>query len=163
MNLEELPKTASLEQVTNLMHEVKQQYVCDMEVDLAEVMRQESGNTLAHELETVIECLPAEEDNVEDIEMPGDELRDESEGEEQTPMEDVEQRDGFVAEHVGHSKRDLERVKKALVKLHTDLGHRAVKEMVCVLKHGRASEFVKTTPQKTRFRDVKDARIWDTD
>ena len=81
MNLEELPKTASLEQVTNLMHELKQQDVCDTEVDLGEVMWQESDatvwNTLAHELETVIECLPAEEDDVEDIEMPGDELRDE--------------------------------------------------------------------------------------
>ena len=85
MNLEELPKTASLEQVTTLMHELKQQDVCDMKVDLAEVMWQDSDatvrNTLAHELETVIECLSAEEDDVEDIEMPGDELRDESEGE----------------------------------------------------------------------------------
>ena len=65
--------------------------------------------------------------------MPGDELRDESEGEEQAPMEDGEQRDGSVAEH-------LERVKKALMKLHTNLGHPGVKEMVRVLKHGRASE-----------------------
>ena len=38
MDLEELPKTASLEQVTNLMRELKQQDVCDMEVDLAGVM-----------------------------------------------------------------------------------------------------------------------------
>ena len=85
MNLEELPKTASLEQVTNLMHELEQQDVCDMEVDLAEVMWQESEatvwNTLAHELDTVIECLSAEEGDVEDTEMPGDELREESEGE----------------------------------------------------------------------------------
>ena len=42
MDLEELPKTASLGQVTNLMRELKQQDVCDMEVDLAEVMWQES-------------------------------------------------------------------------------------------------------------------------
>ena len=115
-----------------------------MEVDLAEMMWQESDatvwNTLAHELETVIECLPAEEDDVEDIEMPGDELRDESEGEEQAPMEDGGQRDGSVAEHVAHSKRDLERVKKAPMKLHTNLGHPGVKEMVRVLKHGRASK-----------------------
>ena len=40
------------------------------------------------ELESVVECLSAEEDDVEDIEMPGDELRDGSEGEEQEPMED---------------------------------------------------------------------------
>ena len=88
----------------------------------------------------MIECLPAEEDDDEDIEMPGDELREGSEGEEQAPMEDGEQRDGAVAEHVGHSKRDLERVKKALMKLYTNLGHPGVKEMVRVLKHGRASE-----------------------
>ena len=54
MDLEELPKTASLERVTSLMHELKQQDVRDMEVDLAEVMWQESDatvwNTLAHEL-----------------------------------------------------------------------------------------------------------------
>ena len=70
MDLAELPKTASLEQVTDLMREIQQQDVCDMEVDLAEVMWQESDaivwNTLAHELETVVECLPAEEDDVED-------------------------------------------------------------------------------------------------
>ena len=63
MNLAELPKTASLERVTNLMRELKQQDTCD--VDLAEVMWQESDaslwNTLAHELETVVESLPAEE------------------------------------------------------------------------------------------------------
>ena len=69
--------------------------------------------------------------------MPGDELRDGSEGEEQ---EDGEQRDGSVAEHAGHSKRDLERVKKALMKLHVNLGHQGVKELIRVLKHGRASE-----------------------
>ena len=73
-------------------------------------------------------------------EMPSDERRDESEGEEQAPMEDEEQRDGSVAEHEGQSKQDLERVKKALMKLHTNLGRPGVKEMVSVLKHGRASE-----------------------
>ena len=50
-----------------------------MEVDLAEVMWQESDaivwNTLAHKLETVVGCLHAEEDDVEDMEMPGGELR----------------------------------------------------------------------------------------
>ena len=115
--------------------------MCAMEAELAEVMWQESDaivwNTLAHELETVVECLPAEEDDVEDMEMPGDEIRDGSEGEEQ---EDGEQRDGSVAEHAGHSKRDLERVKKALMKLHVNLGHPGVKELIRVLKHGRASE-----------------------
>ena len=80
------------------------------------------------------------EDDVEDIEVPGDELRDGSEGEEQEPMEDGEQRDGSVAEHAGHSKRDLERVKKALMKFHVNLSHLGVKELIRVLKHGRASE-----------------------
>ena len=102
MDLAELPKTASLEQVTNLMRELKKQDVCDMEVDLAEVMWQEADaslwSTLAHELETVVECLPAEEEGVEDIDMPSDERRDESEGEGQAPREDKEQRDGSVAE-----------------------------------------------------------------
>ena len=144
MDLAELPKTASLEQVTDLMREIQQQDVCDMEVDLAEVMWQESNaivsNTLAHELETVVECLPAEEDDAEDTEMPGDELRDGSEGEEQEPTEDGEQRDGSVAEHARHSKRDLERVKKALMKRHVTLGRPTVKELIRVLKLGRASE-----------------------
>ena len=134
-------ETASLEQVTNLMRELKQQDVCDIEVDLAEVMWQEADaslwSTLAHELETVVECLPAEEEGVEDIDMPSDESRDESEGGEQAPMEDEEQRDGSVAEQEGYSKQDLERAKKALTKLHTNLGHLGVNEMVRVLKHGR--------------------------
>ena len=42
MDLAELPKTASLEQVTDLMREIQQQDMCDMEVELAEVMWQES-------------------------------------------------------------------------------------------------------------------------
>ena len=95
----------------------------------------------------MVECLPAEEDDVEDIEMPGDELRDGSEGEEQ---EDGEQRDGSVAEHAGHSKRDLERAKKALMKLHVNLGHPGVKELIRVLKHGRASEL--TIQEARRMR-----------
>ena len=125
-----VPKTASLEQVTDLMLDLEQQDVCNMQADLAEVTWQESDaavwNTLAHELETVIDCLPAEEEDVEDTEMPSDERRDESESEEQAPMEDEEQRDGSVAEHEGHSKQDQERVKKALIKLHTNLGHPGV-------------------------------------
>ena len=42
----------------------------------------------------------------------------------------------------GHSKQDLERVKKALTKLHTNMGHPGVKEMVRVLKHGRADDCI---------------------
>ena len=143
-----------MEQVTNLMRELKQQDVCDMEVDLAEVMWQESDaslwNTLAHELETVVECLPAEEEGAEDIDMPSDERRDESEGEGQSPMEDQEQRDGSVADQESHSKQDLERVKKALIKLHTNLGHPGVKELVRALKHGRASELAIQVARRMR-------------
>ena len=80
--------------------------------------------------------------------MPGDELRDGSEGEEQ---EDGEQRDGSVAEHAGHSKRDLERAKKALMKLHVNLGHPGVKELIRVLKHGRASELAIQEARRMRF------------
>ena len=106
---------------------------------MAEVMWQESDaavwNTLAHELETALECLSAEEEHDENIVMPSDERCDESEGEKQAPMEDEEQRDGSVAEHEGQSKQDLERMKKALMKLHTNMGHPGVKEMVRVMKH----------------------------
>ena len=72
--------------------------------------------------------------------MPSNDRRDESESERQAPTEDDEQRDGSVAEQEVHSKQDLELVKKALRKLHTNLGHPGVKEMVRVLKHGRSSE-----------------------
>ena len=53
---------------------------------------------------------------------------------------DGEQRDGSVAKHSGHSKRDLERVKEALMRLHVNLGRPGVKELIRVLKHNRASE-----------------------
>ena len=102
----------------------------------------------------MVECLLAEEEDVKDTEMPGDEHRDGSEGEEQEPMEDGEQRDGSVAEHAGHSKRDLERVKKALMKLHVNLGHPGVKELIRVLKHGRTSEFAIQDARRMRC-DVK--------
>ena len=84
--------------------------------------------------------------------MPGDELRDGSEGEEQ---EDGEQRDGSVAEHAGHSKRDLERVKKALMKLHVNLGHPGVKELMRVLKGQKLGKmkhiFIMQFPFKIRI------------
>ena len=102
----------------------------------------------------MVECLPAEEDVVEDVEMPGDELRDGSEGEEQE-QEDGEQRDWSVAEHAGHSKRDLGRVKKALMKLHVNLGHPGVKELIRVLKHGRASELAIQEARRIRCDVLK--------
>ena len=100
------------------MRELKQQDVCDMEVDLVEVMWQEPDakiwNTLAHELETLAECLPAEEGSEEDVNMRDDNRRDESDGEEQAPMEDDEQSDGSMQKQEAHFKQDLERVKKGL-------------------------------------------------
>ena len=39
-----------------------------------------------------------------------------------------------------HSRQVIARVKRALRKLHTNLGHPGIKEMIQVLKHGRASE-----------------------
>ena len=72
MDLASYQRRRRWNRVTDLMREIQQQDMCDMEVDLAEVMWQESDanvwNTLAHELEAVVECLPAEEDDVEDIE-----------------------------------------------------------------------------------------------
>ena len=95
------------------MRELKQQDVCDMEVDLAEVMWQEPDakiwNTLAHELETVAECPPAEEKGEEDVNLRNDDRRDVSDGEEQALLEDDEQRDTPVPEQEAQSKQDLER------------------------------------------------------
>ena len=63
-----------------------------MEVDLAEVRWQESDtevlNAFAQDLETAAECLPAEEDEDEDVNMREDEHRDGSDVEEQAPMEE---------------------------------------------------------------------------
>ena len=126
------PKTEPLKQLTDLMREVQQQDVCNMEVNLIEVMRQE--------LETLVECLSAEEDDVEDIEMSGGELRDGSEGEEQEPMTDGEQREGSAAVNASYSKRDPEKAKETLMRLHVKLSHLGEKELIRALKHGRASE-----------------------
>ena len=66
----------SLEQVKTLVRELEQEDVCDMEVDLAEVRWQQSDiemlNVFAQDLETAVECLPAEEDEDEDVNMRGD-------------------------------------------------------------------------------------------
>ena len=142
MDRAELPKTEPLKQLTDLMREVQQQDVCDMEVNLIEVMRQE--------LETLVGCLSAEEDDVEDIEMSGGELRDGSEGEEQEPMTDGEQREGSATVNAGYSKRDPEQSKETLMRLHVKLGHLGVKELIRALKHGRASEL--TIQEARRIR-----------
>ena len=126
-----------------LVRELEQEDVCDMEVDLAEVRWQESDtevlNAFAQDLETAVECLPAEEDE-EDVNMRDDEHRDGCDVEEQAPMEEGGDHDEAVPEGQVHSRHDVERVKRALRKLHTNLGHPGVKEMVRVLEHGRASE-----------------------
>ena len=52
MDRAKLPKTTSMKQLTDLMRGIQQQDACDMKVDSAEVMWQESDaivwNTLAH-------------------------------------------------------------------------------------------------------------------
>ena len=138
------PKTVSLEEVKTLVRELDQEDLCDMEVDLAEVRWQESDiemlNVSAQDLETAVECLPAEEDEDEDVNVRGGEHHDGSDVEEQVPMEEGGEHDEAAPEGEVHSRHDVERVKRALRKLHTNLGHPGVKEMVRVLKHGRASE-----------------------
>ena len=115
-----------------------------MEVDLAEVRWQESDsevlNAFAQDLETAVECLPPDEDEDEDVNMRDDEHRDGSDVEEQAPMEESGEHDEAAPEGEVHARHDVERVKRALRKLHTNLGHPGVKEMVRVLKHCLASE-----------------------
>ena len=143
LDLKILPKTVSLEQVKTFVRELEQEDVCDMEVALTEVRWQESDiemlNVVAQDLETVVECLPVEKDEDEDVNMRGDEHRDGSDVEEQVPMEEGGEHDDAAPEWEVHSRHDVERVKRALRQLHTNLGHPGVKEMVRVLKHGRAS------------------------
>ena len=62
--------------------------------------------------------------------MRDDEHRDESDVEEQAPMEEGGEHDGAAPEGEVHSRHDVERVKRALRGLHTNLGHPGVKEMV---------------------------------
>ena len=80
LDLKNLPRTVSLEQVKALVRELEQEDVCDMEVDLAEVRWQESDtevlNAFAQDLETAVECLLAEEDEDKDVNMRGDEHHD---------------------------------------------------------------------------------------
>ena len=72
--------------------------------------------------------------------MRDGEHHDASGVEEQVPMEEGGEHDEAALEGEVHSRHDVERVKRALRKLHTNLGLPGVKEMVRVLKHGRASE-----------------------
>ena len=51
----------------------------------------------------------------------------------QVLMEDGGEHDEAAPEGEVHSRHDVERVKRALRKLHTNLGHPGVKEMVRVL------------------------------
>ena len=66
------------------MRKLEQEDVCDMEVDLAEVRWQDSDiemlNVFAEDLETAVVCLPAEEDEDEDVNMRDDEHHDGSKG-----------------------------------------------------------------------------------
>ena len=141
LDLKFFPKTVSLEQVKTLVRELEQEDVCDMEVDLAEVRWQESDiemlNVFAQDLETAVECLPAEED--EDVNMRDGEHHVGSDVEEQVPMEEGGEHDEAAPEGEVHSRHDVERVKKSVVKASHQIGT-SRREMVRVLKHGRASE-----------------------
>ena len=64
-------------------------------------------------------------------------------------MEEGGERDEAAPEGEVHSRHDVERFKRALRKLHTNLGHPGVKEMVRVLKHGRASELAIQDARRT--------------
>ena len=86
LDLKMLPKTVSLEQVKNLVRELEPEDVCDMEVDLAKVRWQELDiemlNVFAQDLETAVECLPAEEGQDDYVNMRGDDNHDGSDVEE---------------------------------------------------------------------------------
>ena len=82
-------------------------------------------NAFAQDLEIAVECLPAEEDEDEDVNMRDDEHHDGSDVEKQVLMEDGGEHDEAAPEGEVHSR--------ALRKLHTNLGHPGVKEMVRVL------------------------------
>ena len=107
-----------------LVRELEQEDVCDMEANLAEVRWQDSEiemlNVFTQDLETAVECLPAEEDEDEDVNMRNDEHHDGSDVEEQVPMEEGGEHDEAAPEGEVHSRHDGERVKRALRKLHTN-------------------------------------------
>ena len=109
LDLKNCPKTVSLEQVKALVRELEQEDISDMEVDLAEVRWQESDNEVlnafAQDLETTLECLPAEEDEDADVDMRDDEHRDGSDVEEQAPMEEGEEHDEVAPEGGSSLKR----------------------------------------------------------
>ena len=90
-----------------MVRELEQENVCDMEVDLAEVRWQESDiemlNVFAQDLQTAAECLPAEEDEDEDVNMRGDERHDGSDVEEQVPMEEGGEHDEAAPQGEVHS------------------------------------------------------------
>ena len=98
-----------------------------MEVDLTEVRWQET-DIEAQDLETAVECLPAVEDEDEDVNMRDDEHCDGSDVEEQASMEEGGEHDEAAPEGEVHSRHDVERVKKALRELLTNLGHPASKK-----------------------------------
>ena len=113
LDLENVPKNVSLEQVKSLVRELEQEDACDMEVDLAELRWQGSDtevlNAFAQDLETAAECLPAEEDEDEDANMRDHEHRDGSHVEEQASMEEGGEHDDAAPEGEVHSRHDVER------------------------------------------------------
>ena len=96
------------------------------------------------------ECVPLQEKENEDVKMQDDERHDESgdvkkvlgDCDEQKDgsmahVKDGEQSDGSVPEREIHSRQVIARLKRAL---NTNSGHPGMKEMIQVLKNGRASE-----------------------
>ena len=85
-----------------LVRELEQEDVCDMEVYLAEVRWQESDtevlNAFAQDLETAVGCLPAVQDEDEDVNMRDHEHRDGSDVEEKASMEEGGEHDEAAPE-----------------------------------------------------------------
>ena len=72
-------------------------------------------------LGTVVECLAAEEEGAEDIDIPSDERRGESEGEGQAPMK------SSVMDQWQNKKVIRSKILNELIKLHTDFMVRLLK------------------------------------
>ena len=110
LDLQNLPKTVSLEQVKTLVRELEQEDVCDLEVDLAEVRWQESDvemlNVFAQDLATAVECLLAEEDEEEDVNVRGDEHHDGADGGRWENMMKLHQKEKFFQDMTLNESRD---------------------------------------------------------
>ena len=143
-----LSKTVLLVQVKKtLLIELEQKDMSDMEIVLAKARRQELGTEMLysrmHEWETKTECLSLEEEKNGDMRVQNGEQRDGS----MAHLKVGEQRDGLVPEREVFLEQDDDRVKRALLKLHSNEGHPEVKEMSWMENNDCASEL---TTQKAQ-------------